>query len=130
MPRKNDRVRRSNARGRLNRRVKGEPRIPQKNHDIPRIDVSEMVMPDGSCTFQSPRKPKARFATKEKAAAALKQAQQQRARLGQTHVEKRFYRCPEGGCGGFHLTSREAFDMDIWKARRALHEQRDLGGTA
>ncbi len=79
-------------------------------------------MPDGQCSFQG--KPKARFATKEKAAAALKQAQQQRARVGSTHVEKRYFACPEGGCGGFHLTSRESFDDSIRVLRQKQYEER------
>ena len=125
MGRKNTAVRRANARGRLNRRQRGEGRAPKKT-DIPRVQVEDLVMPDGNCTFQSPRRPKARFATESKAAAALSQAQRQRARMGSNRVEKRYYACPEGGCGGFHLTSREEFDMNIWKQRRALHEERDL----
>lgn len=40
---------------------------------------------------------------------ALAQAQADRARRGSQHVEKRAYACPPGGCGGYHLTSRETF---------------------
>lgn len=124
--RKNNSVRRSNSAGRR-RREKGESNVPRVPA-IARVDVEDLVLPDGQCRFQSPRRPKARFATEEKAAKALKQAQLQRTRLGNGHVEKRYYRCPEGGCGGFHLTSREQFDERIWKQRRELHEKRDLGG--
>lgn len=123
MSRKNGAVRRKNQR--LNRRAKGEGRQP-KALEIPRIQVEDLVLPDGQCKFQSPRRPKARFATKAKAAKALEQAIQQRRRTGSLHVEKRYYKCPEGGCGGYHLTSRSEFDEKIWRERRALHEQRDL----
>lgn len=91
-----------------------------KSTPLPRPSVEEMVLPDGQCTFMTPRKPKARFATEEKAAKALRQAQRLRAAQGSVHVEKRFYACPEGGCGGFHLTSREQFDEDLRKFR---HQQ-------
>lgn len=123
MGRKNNAVRRSNSAGRR-RREKGEAPLPQVRH-IARVDITDLVLPDGQCKFQSPRKPKARFATPEKAAKALKQAQENRARMGTGHVEKRYYPCPEGGCGGYHLSSREEFDMEIWRQRRALHEKKE-----
>lgn len=113
MGRKNSQVRRANAQGRLARRQKGEGRI-NKQADQRRIRVEEMVLPDGQCEFQSKR-PKARFATEARAAKALAQAQRQRARIGSGHVEKRYYACPEGGCGGYHLTSRETFDVKPWQ---------------
>lgn len=123
MGRKNSSVRRSNSAGRR-RREKGEPKIPPQRQ-IARVDVTELVLPDGQCRFQSPRKPKARFATPEKAAAALKQAREQRFRMGNTgHIEKRYYACPEGGCGGYHLTSRSEFDERIWRERRKQHDER------
>lgn len=124
MGRKNSKVRRSNDRGRLQRGQRGDSPFKESKHQIPRIQIEDLVMPDGQCRFQSPRRPKARFATPEKAAKALEQAQRQRERSGSHHVEKRFYRCPEGGCGGFHLTSREAFDEDLWKQRREIAEKR------
>lgn len=128
MGRKNSRVRQQNAKGRLPRRERGQSGLPKQVTDIavPRVKVEDLIMPDGQCTFQSPRKPKARFDTEDKARRALKQAQQQRRRTGSTRVEKRYYPCPEGGCGGYHLTSREEFDEKIWKQRRELHERRDL----
>jgi hypothetical protein len=119
MSRKNGNVGRKT---RLDRRPKGERRAKMK--EMPRVPVEDMVLPDGQCRFQSPRKAKARFATKEKAAKALVQAQHQRARTGSLHVEKRYYKCPDGGCGGYHLTSRDEFDEKIWRERRALHEKR------
>lgn len=83
-------------------------------------NLEKMVVPDGQCRMFGAVKPKARFATEEKAAQALRQAQKTRARQGTGHVEKRFYPCPEGGCGGFHLTSREAYDESISQFR---HQQ-------
>jgi hypothetical protein len=128
MARKNRNVRRSNDKGRLVRRQRGQS--PVKAHkQVPRTNVEEMVLPDGQCTFMNPRRPKARFATKDKAAAALRQAQVQRARSGSHHVEKRFYRCPEGGCGGYHLTSREAFDENLRKTRLEVQQKKQEGTT-
>jgi len=111
MGRKNSKVRQANNRGRLARKGQREEfrgiAIPQQ----PRVRVENLVMPDGHCSKppRPGRKPKARFATPEKAARALKQAQQQRARVGSGHVEKRYYECPETACGGYHLTSREEY---------------------
>lgn len=124
MGRKNNKVRRSNDRGRLQRRQRGESPFREQKHQIPRVQIEDLVLPDGQCRFQSGRRPKARFATKEKAQKALEQAQRQRERSGSHHVEKRFYPCPEGGCGGYHLTSREAFDEELWRQRRKLAEQK------
>jgi len=115
--RKNNNVRRSNDKGRNSRRERGESPMPKVKVQ-PRIQIEDLVLPDGQCRFQTPRRPKARFATREKADIALKQAQQQRARIGSGHVEKRVYECPEGGCGGFHLTSRETFDEGIRQRRQ------------
>lgn len=116
MGRKNNAARRRNVKGRMDRRERGESR-PKVALQIPRVELEDLVLPDGQCFFPRRQKPKARFATQEKAAKALKQAQQQRARNGSTHVEKRFYACPEGGCGGYHLSSREEFDEGAWKRR-------------
>lgn len=122
MARKNSKVRNNNSKGRMARGERGQRRPHHKFPDQPRVPVEEMIMPDGQCSFQG--KPKARFGTKEKAAAALKQAQQQRRRTGSHHVEKRYFACPEGGCGGFHLTSREQFDDSIRKLRRQQFEEK------
>lgn len=119
MGRKNSAVTKKNAR--RDRRQKGVGRAPKPV--IPRVQLEDLVLPDGQCRFQT-RKPKAKFDTKEKAEKALKQAQKQRERTGSTHVEKRVYRCPEGGCEGWHLTSRAAFDEKVWRQRRAIHEQK------
>lgn len=110
MGRKNDRVRRRNSRAK--QFDKGLPKAPH----IPRVPLDQLVLPDGKCLLNR-RKPKARFATKDKAEKALFQAQQQRARTGSAHVEKRVYRCPEGGCEGWHLTSREEYDDKAAKRR-------------
>lgn len=103
MPRKNIRA----TRVRKDRRIKGEPRAP-KAPRYARVEVEDIVMPDGRCDF-GVKRPKARFSTEAKAAKALEQAKRQRARNGTGHAEKRYYACPEGGCGGYHLTSREAY---------------------
>jgi hypothetical protein len=113
MPRRNTAGARKNSR--RDRRQKGVGRTPKPV--IPRVRLDDLVLPDGQCRFQT-RKPKARFDTKDKAEKALVQAQKQRERTGSTHVEKRVYKCPEGGCGGWHLTSREQFDEKAWRERR------------
>lgn len=87
--------------------------------NIPRLPVERSVIPDGRCTG---RRPKARFATKEKAQAALRQAQLNRSRIGSPWVEKRVYECPLPDCGGWHLSSRDSFDEG--QATR-LHQQRN-----
>jgi hypothetical protein len=91
--------------------------------ELPRVKIEDLVLPDGQCKHFTKR-PKARFATKDKAEKALHQAQQQRARIGSGHVEKRTYKCPDGGCSGWHLTSRETFDQETWNQRRKQHEQK------
>ena len=83
-----------------------------------------MVLPDGRCNFMNPARPKARFATKEKADKALVQAQKKRQFSGSGHVEKRVYRCPEGGCEGWHLTSREVFDENLRKRRQEIYDRK------
>lgn len=110
MGRSNAAARRRN--NRMNRREKGAPR-PKTT--IPRVAAEDLVIPDGQC-LRNPRKPKAKFNTPEKAATALRQAQAQRKRSGAGHMEKRYYPClaEEGGCGGYHLTSRESYDP-LWK---------------
>lgn len=110
MGRKNSRANRT----RLQRRQRGEK--PLKVSGLPAIQIEDLIIPDGVCNFQGRKK--ARFATEERAATALRQAQHNRARRGSGHVEKRYYPCPEGGCGGFHLTSRETYDADAWKRRQ------------
>lgn len=116
MGRSNQAARRRN--NRMNRRVKGEPRF-ERNDKMPRVAAEDLIIPDGQCR-RNPRFPKAMFRTEEKAAAALRQAQKMRERSGSAHVEKRFYACleSEGGCGGYHLTSRESYDP-AWKRGKA-----------
>lgn len=116
MGRSNKAARTRNAKGRLNRREKGGVRMgPPINHSIERVSAEDLIVPDGSCLRNS-RKPKAKFNTEAKAKAALIQAQKMRSRMGSGHVEKRYYLCPadEGGCGAYHLTSRETYD-NLWK---------------
>lgn len=81
-------------------------------------------MPDGRCDFMNPRKPKARFSSEDKAKKALEQARKRRAQMGSGHIEKRYYKCPEGGCGGWHLSSREAFDESIRQLREEQYQQK------
>lgn len=107
MPRKNKNVRRSKDRGRRALQAARERGIQTRPDS--QVNVEKMVLPEGKCFFQS-RRGKAIFRTKEKAARALRQAQAQRRFSGTGHVEKRYYRCPEGGCGGYHLTSREEYE--------------------
>lgn len=108
MGRSNNAARQRNAKGRLNRREKGAPRMLTS---IERVRPEAMIIPAGRC-LRNPNKPLARFATEEDAAEALRQAKLQRARMGSNYVEKRYYQCPddERGCGGYHLTSRESYD--------------------
>jgi len=116
MGRSNKAARNRNAKGRLNRREKGAPRmgVPMMKV-IPRVEIDDLVIPDGMC-YRNPRKPKAKFIAEASAAKALAQAQAQRRRMGSSHMEKRYYPCEvaEGGCGAFHLTSREEYDP-AWK---------------
>jgi len=124
MGRKNSNAGRRKQRGRY-----PQEKLPAvKAREVPRIPIEEMVLPDGQCRFQTPRRPKARFATQGKAERALRQAQQQRIRTGSAYMEKRVYPCPEGGCGGWHLSSREEFDERVWKQRREMWEQNQPGG--
>jgi hypothetical protein len=108
MGRKNSKVGRSNDRGRRARMAAKERGISSDMSQA-RIEVSKMVTPDGRCYLQS-RRGKDIFLTVEKAERALKQAQTMRRRSGTGHMEKRFYPCPDGGCGGYHLTSRETYE--------------------
>lgn len=107
MARKNKNVGRSKDRGRRALQAARERGIHARP-DI-QFNVEKMVTPDGRCYFRN-RSGKDIFLTKEKAAQALRQVQAQRRRSGTGHVEKRYYRCPEGGCGGYHLTSRETYE--------------------
>lgn len=103
------------------RKVKREYRSEVRHPDfgIPRTAIERQVVPDGRCPG---RRSKVRFATKEKAETALRQAQTNRARIGSPWTEKRVYKCPMPQCGGWHLSSREAFDEG--QATR-LHRQRN-----
>lgn len=109
MGRKNSKVRKANSKGRLARRGQREEFRGLSNPEQPRVKLESLVLPDGKCPRPG-RRPKARFLTEEKAKRALRQAQLQRSRVGSGHVEKRYYKCPEEGCGGYHLTSRETYE--------------------
>ena len=75
----------------------------------PRPPIEDIVVPRGRC-FRNSRKGKLRFSEAD-APKALKQAQANRARTGSAHCEERYYECKisEGGCGDFHLTSRQEY---------------------
>lgn len=107
MSRKNSKVGRSKDRGRRALTAQRERGLSPNRTVQPNIE--KMITPDGKCFFHS-RFGKDIFLTETKAAKALKQVQTQRLRSGTGHVEKRFYACPKGGCGGFHLTSRETYE--------------------
>ena len=102
MSRRNHVKRRPQAR----RRAEGVPSV-KPNRRLTRVPIEEMVVPVGRCYFRS-RHGKLRF-TKDEIDKALKHAQRNRAAKGSTHVEERYYPCPEGGCGDFHLTSRTEY---------------------
>ena len=118
MGRKNSRVRRSNDRGRRNRKKLEELGVARGQRTT--IPLEDIVMPDGRCNFVAKRKPKVRFSDEDKARRALAQAQQKRLDTGSSHTEKSVFRCPPGGCGGWHLSSREEFDEELWQGRREL----------
>lgn len=105
MPRKNRNVGRPNSASRRLAEKGQRPFEPSITEQQRRRPVEAIVIPDGKC-MRNHRKPKARFATEEKARRALKQAQEDRRRIGSGHVERRFYYCDN--CDGYHLTSTEA----------------------
>lgn len=121
MGRKNSNVGRKNDRGRIARRTLADIQPHKQVHGV-RIPVEKLVIPSGKCSFQNPRRPKAIFTTKALAEEGLKQAQLKRAKTGSGHVEKRVYQCPDGGCGGWHLSSREAYDEGIRIQRQQQFE--------
>lgn len=102
MGRSNRAVRRDRQRSQVSKRRDGWYRDEPSNY-VP-LDVRSIVLPEGRCPLGG----KARFATRQVAEQALREARKQRARRGSGHVETRVYECPVGGCG-WHLTSRERF---------------------
>lgn len=96
----------SKRRPQAHRRTDGLP--PVKRNPKLRTPIEEMVVPVGKCYFRS-RYGKLRF-TEAEVDKALRQAQLNRMAKGDTrHIEERYYPCPEGGCGDFHLTSRTSY---------------------
>jgi hypothetical protein len=102
MPRKNSTMRNRQA----PRRERGVPAPRRVPHMAP-VPIEKIVVPKGRCFFRS-RHGKLRFSADE-VAKALKQAQHNRKLKGSTHSEARYYECPPGGCGDYHLTSRESY---------------------
>ncbi len=103
--------------GRRNNRAQGRGR-PQAQRNpwagLPapiRRDVESMpVLPiSGRCPGPKHR---LRYATERIALEALVQVRRDRKRKGhpEASIEKRAYECEIGGCGGWHLTSRETFE--------------------
>lgn len=108
MPRRNH-VKRRGQRRRISDES-GMPRALRPSAPTP-LPLSQMVLPAGRCYYKS-KYGKLIFKTEDDAKTALKHAQTKRKRYQSNngHVETRYYPCPEGGCGGFHLTSRERFE--------------------
>jgi len=102
MSRRNHSKRRPQAR----RREAGIP-APKRNHKLARVPIEEMVVPVGKCYFRS-RHGKLRFTAGE-VDKALAQAKRNREVNGNAYSEERYYECPPGGCGDFHLTSRTTY---------------------
>lgn len=103
---------RRNHRGgkRQARRVPAGQPIPRGIRQ-PAVPIEKMTIPRGRCWHRS-RKGKLIFKDEGEAKRALKQAQEKRKHQANGHVEVRYYQCAkktEGGCGGWHLTSREEF---------------------
>jgi hypothetical protein len=87
----------------------GMPRAARAASSAAPLPLDKMVLPKGRCFYRS-RSGKLIFVTEKDAQTALRHAQQKRKTQPNGHVESRYYECPEGGCGGFHLTSRETFE--------------------
>lgn len=107
MPRRNHSQRR-----RQQRRVKpGDvlPRALRVTGGPPPAPVEKMILPTGRCYFRS-KAGKLIFKTEKLAQQALRQAKNKRKYQANGHVECRYYPCPPGGCGGYHLTSRETYE--------------------
>jgi len=100
--------------GRKNHR-RGHPQAYRQQGGLPplkrnpklRVPIEEIVVPKGRCYFRS-RYGKLRF-TEAEIEKALRQAQQSRAAKGEVGGEERYYPCPDGGCGDYHLTSRKTY---------------------
>ena len=108
-------VRKNNSMRRRRPRGDEDYVIPKFDKTVQRVELRDLVIPDGKC-YRNPRRPKDIFLTEEKAAKALEQARRQRARMGSAYVEKRYYPCEFHGVAHFHLTSRETFDENRGKA--------------
>ena len=106
MGRKNDRVGRKNCRYRDQLRGRS-----QAIASMPAVPIESIVIPNGKCY----KTKKATYNNEGTARKALKQAQYNRVRRGDTgHMEQRIYRCEH--CNGYHLTSREVWEDRTEKA--------------
>lgn len=99
---------RNKSRPQARRRADGLASTPRKPQHLQRVPIEEMVVPQGRCFFRS-RHGKLRF-TEGDVEKALKQARRNREAEGRTYTEARYYQCPPGGCGDYHLTSRTEYD--------------------
>lgn len=88
------------------RRADGLP-ATKPGRRTPRVPIEQMVVPVGKCYFRS-RHGKLRF-TEAEIEKVLRQVRLDRESKGIAHAEQRYYPCPEGGCGDFHLTSRTEY---------------------
>lgn len=83
-------------------------------------NVEKVIIPDGKCTLH--RRQKDRYDTEEKALAAMRSINRQRANHPESRKIKRVYLCPEETCGGWHLTSRTEFDEE---QARMIHNRKN-----
>lgn len=88
-------------------------------------NLDSMIIPDGKCTLH--RRQKDRYDTKAKAKEAMAQINHQRKNFPDSRKIKRVYLCPAETCGGWHLTSREAYDEEqarmIFERKNHINEE-------
>ena len=119
MPRRNERVRVRNTRGRyaLPREVfKAGVAAPT----ILSPQVESLVLPDGRCPGY---RGKVGYQTEAKASEALKQVRHARRFQPETSVERRVYECPIDDCGLWHLSKREEYDAE--QAKRLYNQRQE-----
>jgi hypothetical protein len=98
--------------GRKNTQRRGGIRTqrPGRRGAPPPVPIESLIVPRGKC-YRNSRKGKLRF-SKDEAPEALRQAKAKRQRAGSAYCEERAYECKtsEGGCGDWHLTSRQEYN--------------------